>query len=115
MADANDFQKAYLLEQRKLAKDIRPMIARSGMYNPDNDPEYVFQPFPETIKFPDGREIIVHNQDEKDAVLERHHLKTKPVEVDVAALVTEQQVKVSPVRRGRPPKVKAVDLPPNLE
>ena len=91
------------------------MIARSGMYNPDNDPEYVFQPFPETIKFPDGREIIVQNQDEKDAILKRHQLKTKPVEVNVAELVTEQQSAPAQARRGRPPKAKSVDLPPNLE
>ena len=115
MADANDFQKAYAEAQRKLAKDIRPMIARSGMYNPDNDPEYVFQPFPETVKLPGGREVIVNNQEVKDAVLKVIPLKTKPVDVDVAKLVNEQQTVAPAARRGRPPKAKATDLPANLE
>ena len=115
MADANEFQKAYMEAQRKLAKDVRPMIARSGMYNPDSDPEYIWQPFPETIKYPDGREVIVFSQDEKDAVLNRQPIEAKKVDVDVAALVNEQQPAAEPAKRGRPPKAKSVELPPNLE
>ena len=113
MADANDYQKASLEAQKRLQKDIRPMIARSGMYNPENDPEYVFQPFPEAIKLPNGREVIVNNQEEKDSVLGIKPIQAKKVEVNVAEIVKEQQAAPAP-RRGRPPKAKSVDLPPDL-
>jgi hypothetical protein len=114
MADANEFQKAYIEAQKKLAKDIRPMIARSGMYNPEADPEYVFQPFPETVKLPGGREVIVNNQEEKDAVLKVTPLKAKAVDVDVATLVTKQQAE-PPRQKRKYTKRASTDLPANLE
>jgi hypothetical protein len=114
MADANEFQKAYIEAQKKLAKDIRPMIARSGMYNPESDPEYVFQPFPETVKLPGGREVIVNNQEEKDSVLGTKPLQAKAVSVDVAKLINEQQAE-APRQKRKYTKRASTDLPANLE
>ena len=46
MAGPTDFQKTYLEHQKQLQRDIRPMIARSGQYNPEADVPYEYQHYP---------------------------------------------------------------------
>lgn len=112
MADENPMKAAYLEAQRKLKKDIRPMMARSGWYNPDKDPDYVYQRYPITVRLPDGKEVIAHTEAEEKKLLGIKDEPAKTVEVDIANLVSKE---VAPKKRGRPPKAAQAPLPPNLE
>jgi hypothetical protein len=114
---ANAFKAKYMEMQRKLQKDIRPMIAKSGFFDPDKDnDEYVYQRYPITVRDAKGNDIgIANNEAEEKALLGVKQEPAKAVDVDVAKLVTANTPEVAPARRGRPPKAKSLDLPPNLE
>lgn len=53
---------------------------------------YEFQEYPKWVKTPDGRELIVQNQDEELAFLQAEKQKD------------QNEVADAPKRRGRPPK-----------
>ena len=112
MAEASDFQKAYLENQKKLQRDIRPMIARSGQYNPEGDIPYEYQHYPRWVEV-GNRKVVVHNADEENALLGKVTQPAKAVNVDITNIV--QEPTVVPVKRGRPPKVKPLDLPADLK
>ena len=101
-----------IAHQQKMKRDIRSQIARSGQYNPESDPPYVFQPYPKTVR-KDGRDIIVKNAVEERHVLGLNDAPAKTVEVDVAGLMKDQEVPVVAKPRGRPKKI-IQELPPNL-
>ena len=111
MADASDFQKAFLREQEKLRRDIRPMIAKAGHYNPANDVPYEYQRYPLMVKVGD-KEIKVYSKEEENMALGIRAEPAKKVDVDIANI--QQPDKVA-VRRGRPPKIKPLDLPADLK
>ena len=113
MAEASDFQKAYLENQKKLQRDIRPMIARSGQYNPEADVPYEYQHYPRWIDLPDGKKIVVKSEAEEHAALGVKIAPAKKVDVDITNIA--QEVTTVPVKRGRPPKVKPLDLPADLK
>ena len=112
-AIVNHERAKFLEKQKRLQKDIRSQIARSGFYNPDVDPTYEFHPFPETIKLKNGHEVIVYTQEEKDHLLGVKTEPPKKYDVDITNL-TQEAAPVA-VKRGRPPKVKPLDLPADLK
>ena len=111
MAEASDFQKAYLEHQKKLQRDIRPMIARSGFYNPDNDTPAEYQRYPLLVKV-GNKEIKVYSEEEEKAALNIKAEPAKKVDIDIANI---QQPEAVAIRRGRPPKAKPLDLPADLK
>jgi nicotinamide mononucleotide (NMN) deamidase PncC len=107
----NHEKAKFLAKQARLQKDVRSQIARSGFYQPDNDPVYEFQPFPETVKVGDT-EIIVFSQEEKDKVLGIKAEPAKKVDVDITQLVQEQTA--VPVKRKYTKRV-VMALPADLK
>ena len=106
-------QAKAIVDQRKNARDIRDRIARSGQYDPDKDPDYIYQPYPKWVDTPNGR-MVVQNKDEHQRVLGLSVVKPEPVEVDVASLAQVEEPTAP--RRGRPPKAKTETiLPPNID
>ena len=110
-------RKKYLDMQEGLKRDIRPMMSRAMGYNPEadmyRDPhDFEYKEYPKWVKKGDTS-VIVQNREEENQLLGKKHEPAKKATVDIAQLVTEP-AKV-PVRRGRPPKVKPADLPPNLD
>lgn len=106
-----------IAHQRQLAKDIRSEIARSGWYEPKNDPEYNYVPFPRWVEVWGGdgkkKDVLVQNAEEEKQVLGVKTEPAKAVTVDTNQL--EKIVQAAPAKRGRPPKAKAAPLPPTLE
>ena len=115
MPSAEEFKKHYLEMQAKLKRDIRPMIARSGFYNPENDVTSEYQHYPRWIDLPNGEKVVVRSEDEEnDADFRCDPDKpAKAVDVDITNLV--QPEAAIPIRRGRPPKAKSLDLPADLK
>src|SRR5450755_2909752 len=113
MPSADEFKKHYAEMQAKLKKDIRPMIARSGFYNPDNDVAAEYQHYPRWIDLPDGTKVVVNTEDEERARLGVTVKPAQAVDVDIANL--KQSDAIVPIRRGRPPKAKLLDLPSDLK
>ena len=113
MPSAEEFKKHYLEMQAKLKRDIRPMIARSGFYNPENDTTPEYQHYPRWIDLPDGTKIVVKSEEEENAKLGITTKPAKAVDVDITNIV--QPETVVPIRRGRPPKAKPLDLPTDLK
>ena len=113
MAEASDFQKAYLENQKKLQRDIRPMIARSGQYNPEADIPSEYQHYPRWIDLPNGTKIVVKSEEEEQSKLGITAKPAKAVNVDIENI--QQPEAIVPVRRGRPPKAKSLDLPADLK
>ena len=111
MPSAEEFKKHYAEMQGKLKKDIRPMIARSGFYNPDNDMATEYQHYPRWVEV-GGKKVIAHNEQEENALLGVVTQPAKKVDVDIANI---QQPETVQVRRGRPPKAKTLDLPADLK
>ena len=113
MPSAEDFKKHYLEMQAKLKRDIRPMIARSGFYNPENDVTSEYQHYPRWIDLPNGEKVVVRSEDEEKTLLGITDKPAKAVDVDITNLV-QPEVAI-PIRRGRPPKAKSLDLPADLK
>src|ERR1017187_7478645 len=113
MPSAEDFKKHYLEMQAKLKRDIRPMIARSGFYNPENDVTSEYQHYPRWIDLPNGEKVVVRSEDEEKTLLGITDKPAKAVDVDITNLV--QPEAAIPIRRGRPPKAKSLDLPADLK
>ena len=113
MPSAEDFKKHYLEMQAKLKRDIRPMIARSGFYNPENDVTSEYQHYPRWIDLPNGEKVVVRSEDEEKTLLGITDKPAKAVDVDITNLV--QPEAIIPIRRGRPPKAKSLDLPADLK
>ena len=66
----------WLAQQAGVARITRPEYVEpqyefgdSQLPKPTSNPPYVFHPFPEMIRLPDGTEVVVQDQAEKDAVL----------------------------------------------
>ena len=113
MADANEFQKAFLEAQKKLQRDIRPMIARSGMYNPENDTPYEIQHYPRWIDVPGKTErVVVKSEDEENALLGITDKPAKKVDVDITNLAQPTEVYV---KRKYTKKAAPVALPADLK
>src|ERR1017187_360616 len=113
MPSAEDFKKHYLEMQAKLKKDIRPMIARSGQYNPENDVSYEYQHYPRWIDVPGKTErVVVKSEDEEKALLSITDKPAKKVDVDITNLVqpTEVHVKCKYTK-----KAQLVALPADLK
>jgi len=89
------------------------MIARSGQYNPEGDVHTEYQQYPRWIDLPDGTKVVVKTEDEEHAKLGTTAKPAKAVDVDIANL--KQPDAVIPIRRGRPPKAKPLDLPADLK
>ena len=113
MPSAEEFKKHYLEMQAKLKRDIRPMIARSGFYNPENDVTSEYQHYPRWIDLPNGEKVVVRSEDEEKTLLGITDKPAKAVDVDITNLV--QPEAAIPIRRGRPPKAKPLDLPADLK
>ena len=113
MASTEEFQKHYAEMQAKLKRDIRPMIARSGFYNPDSDIPSEYQHYPRWIDLPDGKKIVVKSEAEEHAALGIKIAPAKKVDVDITSIA--QETTAIPVKRGRPPKAKPLDLPADLK
>ena len=113
MPSAEEFKKHYLEMQAKLKRDIRPMIARSGFYNPENDVTSEYQHYPRWIDLPNGEKVVVRSEDEEKTLLGITDKPAKAVDVDITNLV-QPEVAI-PIRRGRPPKAKPLDLPTDLK
>src|ERR1035437_3037696 len=113
MAGPTDFQKTYLEHQKQLQRDIRPMIARSGQYNPEGDVPYEYQHYPRWIDLADGKKVVAKSEDEEKTLLGITDKPAKAVDVDITNIA--QPETVVPIRRGRPPKAKPLDLPEDLK
>ena len=113
MASSDEFREHYAKMQEKLKHDIRPMIARSGFYDPDSNTTPEYQHYPRWIDLPDGTKVVVKSEDEERAKLGVTAKPAKAVDVDIANL--KQTDAVIPIRRGRPPKAKPLDLPADLK
>jgi hypothetical protein len=113
MPSADQFKENYMEMQRKLQKDMRPMIARSGFYNPDGDKDYEYQRYPFIIRI-DGKEVgIANNEAEEKAMLGVKQEPAKIAEVDISKLA---HVAEEPKREKRKyTKRETVKLPDNLE
>lgn len=113
MADANKFQEAFLEAQKKLQRDIRPMIARSGMYNPENDTPYEYRHYPRWIDVPGKTErVVVKSEDEEKSLLGITDKPAKKVDVDITNLTQPTEVHV---KRKYTKKAAPVSLPADLK
>ena len=113
MPTAEDFKKHYLEMQAKLKKDIRPMIARSGQYNPENDVSYEYQHYPRWIDIPGKAErVVVKSEDEEKALLGITDKPAKAVDVDITNLAQQTEVHV---KRKYTKKAAPVALPADLK
>ena len=111
MAEASDFQKAYLEHQKKLQRDIRPMIARSGFYNPDNDTPAEYQRYPLLVKV-GNKEIKVYSEAEEKAALGIKAEPAKKVDVDITNIQQPTEVRI---KRKYTKQAKPLDLPADLK
>src|ERR1035437_5407748 len=113
MAGPTDFQKTYLEHQKQLQRDIRPMIARSGQYNPEGDVTYEYQHYPRWIDVPGKTErVVVKSEDEEKALLGITDKPAKKVDVDITNLVQPSEVHV---KRKYTKKAATVALPADLK
>src|ERR1035437_5757830 len=113
MPTAEEFRKHYAEMQAKLKRDIRPMIARSGFYNPDNDVASEYQHYPRWIDVPGKTErVVVKSEDEEKALLEITDKPAKKVDVDITNLVQPSEVHV---KRKYTKKAATVALPADLK
>lgn len=107
-----------IAHQNSLKRDIRSQIARSGWYkSPEGDhPNPEYQEFPKLVYLDEARTkyVLVHNSDEEDQVLNRKETRSPPKAqaVNINELVKADSAPEK--RRGRPPKAKPQDLPPDL-
>ena len=111
MADASDFQKAFLREQEKLKRDIRPMIAKAGHYNPANDVPYEYQRYPLMVKVGD-KEIKVYSKEEENMALGIRPEPAKKVDVDIANIPQTEAVHV---KRKYTKRAAPLPLPADLK
>lgn len=112
MAGPTDFQKTYLEHQKQLQRDIRPMIARSGQYNPEGDVTYEYQHYPRWIDLPDGKRVVVKSEDEEKAFLGITDKPAKKVDVDITNIAQPNEVHV---KRKYTKKAAPVALPADLK
>src|ERR1035437_6727653 len=113
MAGPTDFQKTYLEHQKQLQRDIRPMIARSGQYNPEGDVPYEYQHYPRWIDVPGKTErVVVKSEDEEKALLGITDKPAKAVDVDITNLAQPTEVHV---KRKYTKKAAPVALPADLK
>src|ERR1035437_4644550 len=112
MPSAEEFKKHYLEMQAKLKRDIRPMIARSGFYNPENDSAPEYQHYPRWIDLPDGKKVVVKSEDEEKALLGITDKPAKAVDVDITNLAQPTEVHV---KRKYTKKAAPVALPADLK
>ena len=112
MPSAEDFKKHYLEMQERLKKDIRPMIARSGQYNPENDTSSEYQHYPRWIDLPDGKRVVVKSEDEEKFLLGITEKPAKAVDVDITNLTQPTEVHV---KRKYTKKAVPVALPADLK
>ena len=110
MSDATEFQKAYLEHQKKLQRDIRPMIARSGQYNPEGDVPNEYQRYPLMVRIGD-KDIKVYSEEEENKVLGIIAKPAKKVDVDIANIPQPAEVHV---KRKYTKRAQAADLPATL-
>ena len=111
MADASDFQKAFLREQEKLRRDIRPMIAKAGHYNPANDVPYEYQRYPLMVRIGD-KDIKVYSEEEENKVLGIIAKPAKKVDVDIANIPQPAEVHV---KRKYTKRATPLPLPADLK
>ena|ERR1039458_6343552 len=100
-----------LARQRQLQRDIRPMIAKSGQYNPDADVPYEYQRYPLLVKVGD-KEIKVYSEAEEKYALGIKVEPAKKVDVDITNLVQPTEVHV---KRKYTKKDVPVALPADLK
>ena len=113
MPSAEEFKKHYLEMQAKLKRDIRPMIARSGSYNPENDSTQEYQHYPRWIDVPGKTErVVVKSEDEEKSLLGITDKPAKAVDVDITNLTQPTEVHV---KRKYTKKAAPVALPADLK
>ena len=115
MPSAEDFKKHYLEMQAKLKRDIRPMIARSGFYNPENDVTSEYQHYPRWIDLPNGEKVVVRSEDEEKTLLGITDKPAKAVDVNVTDLSHLLKPTEVHVKRKYTKKVAPVALPADLK
>lgn len=111
---ADKYRAEAMAKKERMKKDIRSQIARSGWYNPDNDPAYVFVEYPKYVRDASGKELgIARNQDEELALLGKKIEAAKAVSVDLAKIAGPQIQQ--PAKRKYTRKSQAAPLPAPLE
>ena len=94
-----------------LKRDIRGQIARSGQYNPDSDPQYVFHEYPKAVRLPNGTTATAFNKAEENFMIKHVDEPPKEVTVDIANLAQPE----APREKRKYTKKASVELPANLD
>lgn len=110
-----EVEKHKLAHQKRLlrnTKDIRKEIAHGAHYEPEDDPPYVYRPYPKWVTPEGGEPVIVNSKAEHDALLGVKAEPAKKTTVDVAALAKPDVVARA---KRKYTKRAPTELPANLE
>ena len=115
------FQAKAEVERRRNERDMRGRIARSGFYNPENDPDYVYVKYPRYVRDETDKTIdkngkilgIAQNEEEERILRGIPEKVAKSVEINIADLGKNVPTEVR-VKRAYNKKPKPTQLPQNI-